>query len=221
MPQVTPLHEVRPRSITGLYLLTREMPDTAALCTTVAAALSAGTRVLQYRDKSGDTARQLVQARALRELCDRHGACLIINDDVGLALAAGADGVHLGEDDAGLEDARARLGADSIIGVSCYNELARAERAVDGGADYVAFGAFFISGTKPQARAAPLQLLRDARRLPVPVVAIGGIDASNGRSLIDAGASALAVLGAVWDADEPVRVARALTSLFLTSGSHR
>jgi thiamine-phosphate pyrophosphorylase len=218
MPQVITLPDIRSRSITGLYLLTRETADTAALCATVTAALAAGARLLQYRDKSTDAARRLAQAKALRALCNGYGAMLIINDDVDLALAVAADGVHLGEDDVALATARARLGADRIIGVSCYNELARAERAIDEGADYVAFGAFFNSGTKPQARVATPQLLRDARKFPVPVVAIGGIDAGNGRLLVEAGASALAVLGAVWDAADPGRAAQAIVSLFPESG---
>ncbi len=218
MPQVTTLPNTRSRSIAGLYLLTRETADTVALCTTVTAALAAGARLLQYRDKSMDAVRRLAQARALRALCNTYGAMLIVNDDVDLVLAVAADGVHLGEDDAPLAEARGRLGTDRIIGVSCYNELARAERAVDQGADYIAFGAFFSSGTKPQARVATPQLLRDARKFSVPIVAIGGIDASNGHQLVEAGANALAVLGAVWDAPDPGSAAQAIVSLFPESG---
>jgi thiamine-phosphate pyrophosphorylase len=218
MPQVTTSPHVQAGPIAGLYLLTRETADSEALCAGVEALLKAGVRLLQYRDKSAAAPRRLAQAQALRLLCARYGAVLIINDDVDLALAVAADGVHLGADDAELATARARLGADRIIGVSCYNELARAERAVAEGADYVAFGAFFGSTTKPQARAATPQLLRDARTLGVPVVAIGGIDASNGRVLVEAGASALAVLGAVWDATDPGRAAQAVISLFPESG---
>jgi thiamine-phosphate pyrophosphorylase len=218
MPQVITLPNTRSRPIAGLYLLTREGADTEALCATVTAALAAGARLLQYRDKSMDAVRRLAQAQAMRALCNEYGAMLIINDDVDLALAVAADGVHLGEDDVTLSVARARLGADSIIGVSCYNELARAERAADEGADYVAFGAFFSSGTKPQARVATPQLLRDARKFSLPVVAIGGIDASNGHLLIEAGADALAVLGAVWDAPDPSSAAQAIVSLFFESG---
>jgi thiamine-phosphate pyrophosphorylase len=218
MPQVTTLSRVHARSITGLYLLTRETADTEALLADVERVLKAGVRVLQYRDKSADSVRRLAQARALRGLCGRFGVTLIINDDVDLALAVAADGVHLGEDDAPIAAARLRLGADRIIGVSCYNGLARAERAVAEGADYVAFGAFFSSATKPQARAATPQLLRDARKLHVPIVAIGGIDAGNGGALIEAGADALAVLGSVWDASDPGRAAQAMAALFLESG---
>jgi thiamine-phosphate pyrophosphorylase len=137
---------------------------------------------------------------------------------VALAVAVEADGVHLGEHDAALSAARSQVGPGRIIGVSCYDDFARAERAVAAGADYIAFGAFFNSGTKPLARRASPQLLRDARQLGVPVVAIGGIDASNGATLIDAGADALAVLGAVWDAPDPRVAARALSHLFSSSG---
>jgi thiamine-phosphate pyrophosphorylase len=208
-------------SIAGLYLLTRETADTERLMASVALALSVGTRVLQYRDKSVDSTRRVQQARGLLALCQQRGVPLIINDDVELAFAIEADGVHLGAQDVSIADARRRLGRDCIIGVSCYDNMQRASQAVAAGADYVAFGAFFDSGTKPLARRAPLQLLRDARLLPVPIVAIGGINASNGASLIEAGASALAVVGAVWDAPDIAVEVRALSSLFLTSGHSR
>ena len=208
-------------SIAGLYLITRETADTGQLLAAVAAALTAGVRVLQYRDKSSDAARRGEQARALVALCQHHRVPMIVNDDVELALAAAADGVHLGAQDASFSLARARLGPGRIIGVSCYNSMANAERAVAAGADYVAFGAFFPSTTKPLARRASVQLLRDARALTVPVVAIGGIDALNGSALIAAGADALAVVGAVWDAADIAASVRALSSLFSHSDADR
>ena len=207
--------------ISGLYLLTRETADTAALLADVDTALRAGVRVLQYRDKSSDQTRRLNQAQALASLCRAQACCLIINDDVALAAAASADGVHLGEHDGEIASARAMLGSDCIIGVSCYNDVARARRAVADGADYVAFGAFHSSTTKPLARPASVSVLHDARDLPVPRVAIGGIDADNGTALIEAGADALAVLGAIWDADDIGVATRALSSLFSSAGISR
>lgn len=202
--------------IRGVYLLTREMADTATLCAGVEAALRGGVRLLQYRDKSGDAARHREQAQALRELTRRHGALLIVNDDVALATDCAADGVHLGERDGDIATARAALGAGAIIGASCYDDLRRAETAARTGADYIAFGAFFASGTKPAARRADVTLLQQSERFGLPRVAIGGIDAHNARPLIAAGASAIAVLGAIWDAPDREVAARALTQQFST-----
>ncbi|MBI5041748.1 MAG: thiamine phosphate synthase, partial [Gammaproteobacteria bacterium] len=161
----------------GLYAITdSQLTPGSALIPAVAAALRGGARVIQYRDKSRDVARRREEAAALVELCRRHTALLIVNDDVELAAAVGASGVHLGRDDLDLHAARARLGATAMIGVSCYNQLTRAQAAADAGADYVAFGRFFPSLTKPDARAATPALLHAARRaLALPLVAIGGI----------------------------------------------
>ena len=112
----------------------------------------------------------------------------------------GAAGVHLGRDDANISTARAALGEDAVIGLSCYNQLQRALAAQAAGADYVAFGSFFASRTKPQAVPATLELLHTARAaLQIPIVAIGGITTENGATLIEAGADALAVIDAVFN----------------------
>jgi thiamine-phosphate pyrophosphorylase len=205
--------------IRGVYLLTREMADTAALCAAVEAALRGGVRVLQYRDKSGDMKRLREQLQALRELTRRHGAMLIVNDHLALAAECHADGVHLGEHDGDIAAARATLGPDAIIGASCYNELQYAEAAARAGADYVAFGALFASGTKPAARRADVTLLHQSERFGLPRVAIGGLDAHNARPVIQAGADAIAVLGAIWDAPDREAAARELTQLFSTPES--
>jgi thiamine-phosphate pyrophosphorylase len=188
------------RRVRGLYAIADTgCLEPARLAAAVAQALEGGARVIQYRDKSGDADLRRRTARALLTLCRRYGVPLLINDDVELAAGIGADGVHLGREDAPIEDARRRLGAEAIIGVSCYNELERARRAVAAGADYVAFGRFFPSGTKPQAVAASPELLRAARAgLSVPIVAIGGITPDNGASLIAAGADALAAIEGVF-----------------------
>ena len=139
----------------------------------------------------------------------------LINDDIHLAATIEAAGVHLGRDDADTVTARAALGPHAIIGVSCYNELARAQAAQDAGADYVAFGRFFPSRTKPQALEAAPELLRAARgALKIPVVAIGGITPENGGVLIEAGADALAVIEGVFGLADVRAAAARYAALF-------
>lgn len=196
----------------GLYAIT-DGPR-ADLVDACAAALEGGARMLQYRDKSDDATRRLAEARALQALCARFGVPLIVNDDVDLAAAAGAAGVHLGEDDAPIDAARARLGAEAIVGVSCYDSLERARRLAAAGADYLAFGAFFASPTKPQARRATLDLLRAAKPLGLPLVAIGGIDAGNAAALVEAGADCVAVISALFGAADVRAQARRFAALF-------
>ncbi len=180
----------------GLYAITNSQMDTEAdLHQLVEQALEGGANIVQYRDKSSDPQIRLAEANKLRDLCRRHCACFIINDDVELAAAVGADGVHLGRDDSDISAARERLGDHAIIGVSCYNQLELAIAAQDAGVDYVAFGRFFPSSTKPQAVQAETELLTRAKQaLHIPIVAIGGITPENGASLIDAGADMLAVI---------------------------
>ncbi len=203
--------------IRGLYAITPEMPDTAALLAKVKAALSGGARLVQYRSKSRDVALRHEQAAELRALCRAHAVPLIINDDVRLAVLTDADGVHLGEEDASLREARINLGPDKIIGVSCYQDLARARRAEAEGADYVAFGSFYPSPTKPGARPCPIGLLAEAKgALKLPVVAIGGITPENAAALVAAGADAVAVISALFDAPDIAAVAAQFDSLFQT-----
>jgi thiamine-phosphate pyrophosphorylase len=170
------------------------------LVETCAQALEGGARVLQYRDKTRDASRRLDEARALQSLCARFAVPLIVNDDVELAAAIGAAGVHLGEDDDDLAPARARLGAQAIIGVSCYDSLERAPFR-RGGRRLSRLRAFFPSPTKPHARRARLDLLRDARARK-PLVAIGGITIDNASSLIEAGADGVAVISALFGAKD-------------------
>ena len=184
----------------GLYVLTNESltpPD--QLLAAVAEAIAGGSRIIQYRDKSSSPATRMQQARQLRQLCNDTNTVLIINDDIALARDCHADGVHLGKDDAAIDEARAQLGAGRIIGVSCYNDLRRAIEAEQAGADYVAFGSFYASEIKPDAVQADLQLLEQAKeQLHIPIVAIGGISADNAAQLIGAGADMLAVISAVF-----------------------
>lgn len=197
----------------GLYAITDGPRDD--LLAAARAALEGGVAMLQYRDKSGDAQRRLREAHALVALCARHDVPLIVNDDVDLAIASSASGVHLGENDGDIATARAMLGEAAIIGVSCYDSLDRAREAVAAGADYFAFGAFFPSPTKPHARRATLQLLRDARALGKPLVAIGGVTADNGGPLVAAGTDYLAAISAVFGARDIRAAARRFSRLFI------
>ncbi len=181
----------------------------------VRAALEGGARVIQYRDKNSAPAQREAIARALNALCREHGVPFLINDDVALAAAVGAAGVHIGRDDPDIAAARATLGDAALIGVSCYNELARAQAAQAAGADYAAFGRFFPSRTKPRAAAATFELLHAARAaLKIPIVAIGGITPENGASLIAAGADALAVIEGVFNQPDMRAAAERYARLF-------
>jgi thiamine-phosphate pyrophosphorylase len=158
------------------------------------------------------------QAAEMLRICHAVGAKLIVNDDVWLAVEIGADGAHLGRDDApggSLAAARDALGPKRILGVSCYNELARGEEAAEAGADYLAFGSVFPSRTKPGAVRAPLELLGEARRrFGLPVAAIGGISLDNAPQVIDAGADMLAVVSDLFDAMDIKARAQAYQQLF-------
>jgi thiamine-phosphate pyrophosphorylase len=204
-----------PKLERGLYLVTRECVDEAGLLATVQAALAGGAVAVQYRDKSGDGARRLAQGKALVALCREYGRPLIVNDDVVLARAVGAAGVHLGEHDAEFALAREFLGPAALIGVSCYNDMQRAQAAALAGADYIAFGSFFDSPTKPGARRATTGLLVEAAGLGIPRVAIGGINHDNAGALIAAGADLVAVISTVFDAPDPRAAAQRIANLFV------
>jgi thiamine-phosphate pyrophosphorylase len=205
-------------SLRGLYVITPEASDVAGQIARVGAALSGGARILQYRDKSGDAARQRETARALRALTRERGALFIVNDSVPLALAVDADGVHLGGDDGDLLAAREALGEDRILGASCYADFSRARAAARAGADYVAFGAVFASPTKPDAVRAGLELFGRCRdELGVPACAIGGITRENAASVVAAGADMLAVISDIFQAGDAAAIearARAYQALF-------
>jgi thiamine-phosphate pyrophosphorylase len=196
----------------GLYAITDGPREDLLIA--AEAALAGGAAMLQYRDKTGDGERRLAEARALLALCRGFGVPLIVNDDASLARAVGAAGVHLGKADAEVAESRASLGPDAIIGVSCYDSLQRARDAAAAGADYLAFGAFFPSITKPGARRAAPSLLREARALRLPRVAIGGITPDNGAALIAAGADFLAVVSDLFGAADIRDRARRFAKLF-------
>lgn len=201
----------------GLYAITDSELLKGRLLPYVEAALKGGATLLQYRDKSSDDARRLREAEALRELCNRYGAALIINDDAELAARLGV-GLHLGQGDGALSVARALLGRKAIIGGTCHAQLNLAEAAAKEGASYVAFGRFFNSTTKPGAPAADVALLTAAKaKINLPIVAIGGVTLDNAPELIAHGASMVAVVHGLFGADSAAEVerrARAFSALF-------
>ena len=199
----------------GLYAVTDSaLTAPEDLAAQVGAAIAGGAVLVQYRDKVASP-QHLEVARAILMVCRSRHVPLIINDDIALAATVGADGVHLGRDDATLTAARQQLGPDAIIGVSCYNDLARAFAAAEEGADYVAFGRFFPSPTKPHASRAEVALLQYAKqRLNIPITAIGGITANNGGALLEAGADLLAVIHGVFGQADVTAAAAAIAGLF-------
>jgi thiamine-phosphate pyrophosphorylase len=185
--------------ISGLYGITPDMTDTAALLTRTEQALAGGARLIQYRNKTADAVLRRHQADLLAQLCRRNNVPLIVNDDLDLTLEIGADGVHVGEYDIGIATARRRLGAGKIVGASCYNKPELAHAARIQGADYVAFGAFYPTLTKQHTVVATIGMLQQVKKsIVVPVVCIGGINTANALSLIEAGASAIAVSQALY-----------------------
>jgi len=197
----------------GLYAITPDGLSRDQLIARVDSALNGGARLLQYRSKDGDAPQRAEVARALGALCRKYGAAFIVNDDLELALAVGADGVHLGREDGDLAAARARL-QGKLLGASCYDRIDLARAATAAGADYVAFGSVYPSPTKPNAVPAPLTLFAQARPLGVPLCAIGGITVQHVPALIRAGADMVAVISDVFDARDITARARAYARLF-------
>lgn len=199
----------------GLYAITPDDADTTRLLAKVATVLWGKPALLQYRNKSAPPALQQEQALALAGLCRDAGVPLIINDNAKLALRVGAAGVHLGADDGAVVDARATLGPNSMIGVSCYGNLSLANQAVGAGADYVAFGSVFESPTKPNAANIGLDLLVEARRtLRTPICAIGGIRRGNAGQLVALGIDLVAVISDLFDDPQPGLAALQFERLF-------
>jgi thiamine-phosphate pyrophosphorylase len=197
----------------GLYAITQTKNKTTdIIINEVIAAIKGGAVVVQFRDKEPLDAIYL--ADQLVKVCHEYKVPLLINDDIELAIKVGADGVHIGREDGAISEARDRLGADAIIGVSCYNFVEQAFDAQEQGATYVAFGRFFPSSSKPLAAPAELDTLRKAKfLLDIPIVAIGGILPENGGPLLTAGADLLAVIGGLFET-QPEQSARAYQALF-------
>lgn len=208
-------------NLAGVYAITDDqlLPD-SKLLTAAEQALKGGVSVIQYRSKAIESkaktfSQQQIQASALVRLCHQYHALMLINDDVDLCQAAGADGVHLGQGDMKLAEARLRLGQQSVIGITCHNKDELVLSAQQQGADYVALGRFFPSATKPNASVASIDDLRRIRQLThLPIVAIGGINADNGGQLIEAGADMLAVINYLFSNDQVQPRAQTLSQLF-------
>ncbi len=199
----------------GLYVITDDKLSGPHVLNHVQQALEGGASIVQYRNKTGQAAIKEMTARSLLELCRTYRAPLIINDDLKLAARIGADGVHLGQTDASLIEARQHLGSQAIIGVTCHASLSLAKQAQERGADYVAFGRFFNSATKPEAPPAPLQLLSQARReLAVPICAIGGITIDSAPVLLESGADLLAIIHGVFGQKDITLAANQFASLW-------
>lgn len=200
----------------GLYAITdNKLIKADEFIHKVEQAIIGGAQIIQYRDKSNEYQLRLEQAQALSQLCHKYQIPLIINDDVALAQQVGADGVHLGRDDANISSARALLGEQAIIGISCYNQFSLALDAVKAGTNYVAFGRFFNSATKPNATRCSVEVLRQARqRLNCPLVAIGGITPDNGKELIKAGADCLAVIHGLFGQADVTAAAQNYAKIF-------
>lgn len=206
-------------ALEGLYAITSASvcADEERLSAAAAAAVRGGARLLQYRDKAAGPALRRRRAERLAAICRRAGCLFIVNDDVALAAAVGADGVHVGRGDAALAEARAALGEQALIGASCGDDLAYAEAAIAAGARYVAFGRLFPSTTKPQAPPARLATLAAAvQRLPVPVCAIGGIGLAQLPGVLATGVRLVAAVEGVCGADDIEAAARAYVRTLAT-----
>lgn len=198
----------------GLYAITDPalLPG-ARLAAGVAEAIAGGARIVQFRDKEADDATRRQRARQVLQACRAGGALCLVNDDAALAAELGADGVHLGRDDDDPAQARAIIGPDRIMGISCYDQPELADAAVAAGADYVAVGSVWPSATKPGAVRAPLALVTGlSQRLPVPLVAIGGVTRANAAQTIAAGAHCVAVIHDLFADPDPRAAAQVLSA---------
>ena len=213
--------ELRALPKCGVYAITSDRAQSPAeLCDAIGHAVEGGARVIQYRRKRLEPGAQRREAAAACRVAHELDACFIVNDDLPLALAIAADGVHLGREDGDFRSLRGQLPPDFILGISCYASLERAAEAQAAGATYAAFGSFFPSGTKPHAPPCPLFVLEEARRrLAVPLVAIGGITPENSAALRAAGADFLAVISGIFDADDITAAARRYHAIFEEHGA--
>ena len=202
------------RKFAGLYAITPDEPSSEILAGKVGQALRGGASVVQYRNKSAAPGLRRAQGRVLAALCREAGACFIVNDDLALALELEADGAHLGAQDGDLAWARKQLGPGKLLGASCYDRIELAQAAVEANVDYLAFGSVFGSVTKPAAVHAPLAIFAEARRrFSLPLVAIGGITLQNAPQVFAAGADAVAVISALFDAGDITERAAGFTRL--------
>lgn len=202
------------RAPRGVYLITPDWADTQRLVDAVAAAVRGGVGAVQYRNKPALPSLRLEQAQAAGRITQAAGLPFFVDDDAGLAVAVGADGLHIGRGDGDPAEVRAKLPPAMLLGVSCYADLELVARAVRDRADYVALGAMAPSKTKVGAALAPIERIREARRLGAHVVASGGIGQHNIASMAAAGAHAVGVVSAVFDARDPHHAAADLVARF-------
>lgn len=202
--------------ISGLYVITdTNLMDQVNIVQKVEQAVQGGAKIVQFRDKISSFEIKLNLAKKLKTLCQKNNTLFIINDDIQLAKQVKADGVHIGKEDDDILEAKKQLGESAVIGVSCYNDIQRAQKMQNLGATYVAFGRFFPSKTKPHAPPADLSTIQQAKKqLKIPVVTIGGIDHSNAKTLIDAGADSIAVIQGVFAENDIHSAAKQLQNLF-------
>lgn len=199
----------------GLYIVTPDWDDTDKLLQVSEQALQGGAALLQYRHKTADAAQRRLQAEALLKLCRRYQRPFIVNDYVELCMELGADGIHVGGTDASVAEVRAMVGADKIVGASCYGDLELAHAAYRDGASYVAFGGFYPSRVKKYPVTTPPDIVTRAKsQIAAPNVVIGGMTQENAAPLIAAGADMVAAISSVYLADDPAAAARSFVALF-------
>jgi len=201
--------------ISGPYAITPDLNQTNDLLNKTRQVLEGGVKLVQYRNKSANESLRREQAKLLLSLCREHNALLIINDHLEIAIEIDADGVHVGKNDVSVSAAKNQLGQNKIVGTSCYNQLDLAMQAQKDGADYIAFGAFFSSLTKPNAVSVSISLVNQAQKaLSIPIVGIGGIQLTNARTVIQSGCAAIAVCHDLFQAENIKATAEHYVQLF-------
>ena len=188
------------KRLPGIYAITPETEDTKQLLEKIEFLLNSNVKIYQYRNKSSNSTLQKQQSAAISDLVKSKEGIFLVNDSVELAKFSNADGVHLGENDVSISYARKRLSKSTFIGSSCYANLSTALQAYRSGADYVAFGSFFHSVTKPLATKANLKVIKQFKsQAALPVAAIGGINENNVEAVLSAGADLVAMSGALFN----------------------
>lgn len=200
----------------GLYAITDEyLTPLETMKMQVSAAIEGGAKIVQFRYKSEITADVLISISEIQKVCRDNGVLFIVNDHMNLAKEIDADGIHIGKEDADdLPSIRAQF-PGKIIGVSCYGDMKRAFDAEAAGADYVAFGSFFFSPTKPKSGVVSPSIINEAKeKLTIPVCVIGGITVENAPELLREGADMVSVISSLWKSEDVEKRAREFDRLF-------
>jgi len=204
------------KNLKGLYVITdKKLINRDRFIETVEKSIKGGARIVQLREKGTPENEIISLGREILKVTKSYRIPLIINDSPELAQEIGADGVHLGGEDTSITNARAILGDMAIIGVSCYNQIERGLKAVENGADYVAFGTPYYTPTKPQREPTTIGILREAVNLikSIPIFAIGGITKENAAPILETGVEGIAVITSVFGSPDPETAARELAAL--------